>query len=223
MARLLQDIGFVHLHVHSSYSLLEGALKIAKLAELAKADRQPALALTDTNNLFGALEFSEKLAGSGIQPIPGVQLSVCFEEADPVARIVPVPTNIVLLAQTEEGYRNLMRLVSHAYFGVPLGDAPSVAAPALSAHCEGLIALTGGLTGPLDTALRDGGRPMSPQRVSTFSSTRSATSSTSKSSVTARRGAAGRGRADRSRRPQWIAAGRHQRAVFRQARRFRGA
>ena len=110
MARLLQDIGFVHLHVHSSYSLLEGALKIAKLAKLADADQQPALALTDTNNLFGALEFSEKLAGSGIQPIPGVQLSVCFEEADPVARIVPVPTNIVLLAQTEEGYRNLMRL-----------------------------------------------------------------------------------------------------------------
>src|SRR3954449_7734421 len=100
------DPGFVHLHVHSSYSLLEGALKIAKLAELAKADRQPALALTDTNNLFGALEFSEKLAGSGIQPIPGVQLSVCFEEADPVARIVPVPTNIVLLGQRERGNGN---------------------------------------------------------------------------------------------------------------------
>ena len=121
MARILHDIGFVHLHVHSSYSLLEGALKIAQLAKLAAADRQPALALTDTNNLFGALEFSEKLAGSGIQPIAGVQLSVCFEEADPVARVVPQPANIVLLAQNEEGYRNLMRLVSHAYFGVPLG------------------------------------------------------------------------------------------------------
>ena len=88
-----------------------------------------------------------------------MQLSVCFEEADPVARIVPQPTNIVLLAQTDEGYRNLMRLVSLAYFGVPLGDAPSLAAAALASHCEGLIALTGGLTGPLDTALRDGGRP----------------------------------------------------------------
>src|ERR687884_225603 len=62
------DVGFVHLHVHSSYSLLEGALKIAELAKLAAADRQPALALTDTNNLFGALEFSEKLAALGIQP-----------------------------------------------------------------------------------------------------------------------------------------------------------
>src|ERR687890_177154 len=158
MARILQDIGFVHLHVHSSYSLLEGALKIAQLAKLAAADKQPALALTDTNNLFGALEFSEKLAGSGIQPIAGVQLSVCFEEPDPVARVVPQPANVVLIAQTEEGYRNLMRLVSHAYFGVPLGENPRVAAPVLSAHCEGLIALTGGFTGPLDSALRNGGR-----------------------------------------------------------------
>ena len=57
--------GFVHLHVHSSYSLLEGALTIARLAELAKADRQPALALTDTDNMFGALEFSDKMAGGG--------------------------------------------------------------------------------------------------------------------------------------------------------------
>jgi DNA polymerase-3 subunit alpha len=158
MARILQDIGFVHLHVHSSYSLLEGALKIAQLAKLAIADKQPALALTDTNNLFGALEFSEKMAGSGIQPIAGVQLSVCFEEPDPVARIVPQPANIVLLAQTEEGYRNLMRLVSHAYFGVPLGEAPRVSAPILSTHSEGLIALTGGFSGPLDSALRNGGR-----------------------------------------------------------------
>ena len=158
MTRILQDVGFVHLHVHSSYSLLEGALKVAQLQKLAAADKQPALALTDTNNLFGALEFSEKMAGSGIQPIAGVQLSVCFEEADPVARVVPVPSNIVLLAQTEEGYRNLMRLVSAAYFDVPLGEAPRVAAPRLLRHSEGLIALTGGFTGPLDCALRNGGR-----------------------------------------------------------------
>jgi len=158
VTRILQDVGFVHLHVHSSYSLLEGALKVAQLQKLAAADKQPALALTDTNNLFGALEFSEKMAGSGIQPIAGVQLSVCFEEADPVARVVPVPSNIVLLAQTEEGYRNLMRLVSAAYFDVPLGEAPRVAAPRLLRHSEGLIALTGGFTGPLDCALRNGGR-----------------------------------------------------------------
>ena len=74
--------GFVHLHVHSSYSLLEGALTIARLAELAKKDRQPALALTDTDNMFGALEFSEKLAGAGIQPIVGCTLGVDFGDQD---------------------------------------------------------------------------------------------------------------------------------------------
>src|SRR5260370_22153832 len=70
--------GFVHLHVHSSYSLLEGAMTIGKLAELAKADRQPALALTDSYNMFGALEFSDKMASAGIQPIIGCALSVDF-------------------------------------------------------------------------------------------------------------------------------------------------
>ena len=77
--------GFVHLHVHSSYSLLEGALTIARLAELAKADHQPALALTDTDNMFGALEFSEKLAGYGVQPIVGCALAVDFGDQETAA------------------------------------------------------------------------------------------------------------------------------------------
>ena len=118
MAKILKDVGFVHLHVHSSYSLLEGALKIADLAKLAAADRQPALALTDTNNLFGALEFSEKLAGSGIQPIAGMQLSVLFEEPDPAARVSGRrrPPTSCCSPQTEEGYGNLMRLVEPGLF-----------------------------------------------------------------------------------------------------------
>src|SRR5438876_11123627 len=78
----MTDPGFVHLHVHSSYSLLEGALTIARLAELAKADRQPALALTDTDNMFGALEFSDKMAGAGIQPIIGCALAVDFGDQE---------------------------------------------------------------------------------------------------------------------------------------------
>ena len=69
---------FVHLKVHSAYSLLEGALTIQKLAALARADGAPALALTDSNNLFGALEFSETLAEAGIQPIVGLTLSLTF-------------------------------------------------------------------------------------------------------------------------------------------------
>jgi DNA polymerase-3 subunit alpha len=157
MSRILRDVGFVHLHVHSSYSLLEGAMKIGTLADLAYADEQPALALTDTNNLFGALEFSEKLAGKGIQPIAGIQLSVAFEEPEPNARPGAVRwSDIVLLAKSEEGYLNLMRLASGAYFDVPLGEPPRVLAATLAARSEGLIALTGGRAGPLDTAVRNG-------------------------------------------------------------------
>src|SRR3990172_8786224 len=73
-----QDRLFVHLRVHSAYSLLEGALTIQKLAALARDDAAPALALTDTDNLFGALEFSEALAEAGVQPIIGVTLSLTF-------------------------------------------------------------------------------------------------------------------------------------------------
>jgi len=73
----------IHLHVHSAYSLLKGSIKIAKLGELAKADHQPALALTDTDNMFGALEFSDKMAGYGIQPIVGLELAVDFRRPRP--------------------------------------------------------------------------------------------------------------------------------------------
>jgi len=68
----------VHLRVHSAYSLLEGALTTQRLVEIAKADSALALALTDSNNLFGALEFSEAMAGAGIQPIIGCTLALTF-------------------------------------------------------------------------------------------------------------------------------------------------
>ncbi len=100
--------GFVHLHVHSAYSLLKGSIKIQKLAELARADHQPALALTDTDNMFGALEFSDKVAGHGIQPIVGCELAVDFGDQDVNSRNALPPARIVLLATREAGYRNLM-------------------------------------------------------------------------------------------------------------------
>ncbi|ACL62034.1 DNA polymerase III subunit alpha [Methylobacterium nodulans] len=153
--RVLKDVGFVHLHTHSSYSLLEGALKIGDLVKAASADRQPALALTDTNNLFGALEFSEKAASAGIQPIAGIQLSVLFEAPEPGQRGGPSPLpNLVLLAKDETGYGHLLRLASLAYFDGPLGEAPRVPIEALTDCAPGLIALTGGFDGPLDSCLR---------------------------------------------------------------------
>jgi len=147
--------GFVHLHVHSSYSLLEGALTIAKLADFAKADRQPALALTDTDNMFGALEFSDKLAASGIQPIIGCALAVDFggqEAPRHPGHTLKLP-RLVLLATNEDGYRDLMRLTSRAFLETPSGEPPHIKLAALEGMRGGLIALTGGPGGPLDQAI----------------------------------------------------------------------
>src|SRR2546423_4958464 len=95
----MSNAGFVHLHVHSAYSLLKGSIKIQKLGELAKADRQPALALTDTDNMFGALEFSDKMAGYGLQPIVGCQLAIDFGDQDPTAaHSLATASRLVLLA-----------------------------------------------------------------------------------------------------------------------------
>ncbi len=151
---------FVHLHVHSSYSLLEGALTIARLAELAKADRQPALALTDSDNMFGALEFSEKLAGAGIQPIVGCTLAVDFGDQD--NRVAAAASGagqfgrLVLLAAREEGYRKLMQLCSRAYLGTGEHERPHIRLDWLSGGTAGLIALSGGPGGPLDAAICGG-------------------------------------------------------------------
>jgi DNA polymerase-3 subunit alpha len=151
--------GFVHLHVHSSYSLLEGALPIAKLADLAKADRQPALALTDTDNMFGALEFSEKMAGAGIQPIVGCALVVDFGDQEQNPRNGSgnghsfERTRVVFLAARDAGYRSLMRLASRAFLETPPHEPPHIKLAWLEGETEGVIALTGGPGGPLDAAI----------------------------------------------------------------------
>src|SRR5476649_4704 len=155
----MSNLDFVHLHVHSSYSLLEGALTIARLAELAKADKQAALALTDTDNMFGALEFSEKLASSGIQPIVGCALAIDFGDTDSGARNAnasPERTRIVLLAARDAGYRSLMRLSSRAFMDSPPNEPPRLKLEWLEAETDGIIALTGGPGGPLDSAIAAG-------------------------------------------------------------------
>jgi DNA polymerase-3 subunit alpha len=156
---------FVHLKVHSAYSLLEGALPIGKLAKLAEAHTMPAIGLTDSGNMFGALEFSDKLAGAGVQPIAGVTLRVDFREGEAQARGLPKmltpdstkPTGpIALFARNEAGYANLAKLNSAAFLETPEPEPPHVKIESLAARSDGIIALTGGPDGPIDTALRDG-------------------------------------------------------------------
>src|SRR5262249_19541835 len=115
----------------------------------------PALALTDTDNMFGALEFSDKMAGYGVQPIIGCELAVDFGDHDPNARNAPTapPARIVLLAARARGYRSLMRLNSRAFLETPVHQAPHIKFDWLNGEAEDLIALTGGPDGPISLAV----------------------------------------------------------------------
>ena len=156
----MASLDFVHLHVHSNYSLLEGAIQLARLADLAKADKQAALALTDTDNMFGVLEFSEKMAVAGIQPIVGCALAIDFGDTDHGTRAnanAPAPRErIVLLAAREAGYRSLMRLNSRAFLDTPPNEPPRLKLEWLEGQTDSIIALTGGPGGPLDSAIAAG-------------------------------------------------------------------
>src|ERR1700692_1172387 len=140
----MSSAGFVHLHVHSAYSLLKGSIKIGKRGELDEADCQPALAVADTEKMFGAVEFSEKMAGYGIQPIIGLELAVDFGDQDPNARnaLAAGPSRIVLLASREGGYRSLMRLNSRAFLETPVHQAPHIKFDWLQGDADDLLPLT---------------------------------------------------------------------------------
>jgi len=151
---------FVHLRVHTAYSLSEGAIRTGELAELCRRHRMPAVAITDTNNLFGVMEASQTLAKAGVQPIIGCQMALAREDvagwnggAD--ARATPADT-IVLLAESSEGYRNLLKLLASAHLEGETGDAAHLTLAALEQRSGGLIALTGGPAGPVGRLLVEG-------------------------------------------------------------------
>ncbi|EAR49752.1 DNA polymerase III subunit alpha [Oceanicola granulosus HTCC2516] len=147
---------FIHLRVHTEYSLLEGAVPVKSLPGLAAGAEMPAVAVTDTNNMFCALEFSEYAAKAGVQPILGCQLDVTYVTPEPGAK-PEAPAPVVLLAQSEAGYMNLMKLNSCAYLE-GRAEWPQVTLQELAAHGEGLICLTGGPDGPVGRLLRAGQR-----------------------------------------------------------------
>ena len=105
---------YIHLRVHTEYSLLEGATRLKKLPELCKANDMPAIALTETNNLFSALEFSVLFKDNGLQPIIGCQIDFRFTDMGSERR-ARTTAPIVLLAKDEPGYKNLMKLSSEMY------------------------------------------------------------------------------------------------------------
>jgi DNA polymerase-3 subunit alpha len=158
---LMRGPGFIHLHVHSAFSLLEGALQLETILKLAAEDQQPALGLADTNNLFGALEFSEKATKKGIQPLVGVELAVDFAAAEERLNerghtSWTGKSSIVLMAQSEEGFSNLSRLVSRAYLEGEDGLARAKLDWMERDSLTGLICLSGGPEGAVDMAFANG-------------------------------------------------------------------
>jgi DNA polymerase-3 subunit alpha len=137
---------FVHLRLHTAYSLLEGALKIPQVVELCKAHEMPAVAITDTNNMFGALEFSMACAKNKIQPILGLEIGVGLPAFKEQGGVFP---SIVLIAQNENGYRHLIKLISQVYAELPQRHTPHVTYEDLARYSEGVIALSGAAKGPV--------------------------------------------------------------------------
>jgi DNA polymerase III subunit alpha len=155
---------FVHLRVHSAYSLSEGAIHVKDLATLCREMSMPAVAVTDTNNLFGALEFSEAAAKSGIQPIIGCQLRVqSTADGAPTSRPGDGPKisgDMVFLAKDDVGYRNLLKLLAYAYLETDDADEPHITLDVMATYADGLITLTGGALGPLGKILAAGQMPL---------------------------------------------------------------
>ena len=136
---------FVHLRTHSAYSLLEGALPVKTLTQTALAASMPALAVTDRNNLFGALEFAETAAGLGVQPIIGATLHIRDGEDS---------GDMALLVKNEAGYTNLMALISAAHLESDGKEGPGVTLDDVAAAADGLICLTGGPDGLINKLLK---------------------------------------------------------------------
>ena len=149
---MTNPLRFIHLRVHTEHSLLEGAVPVKKLVKLVAGAGMPAVAITDTNNMFAALEFSVTAKDAGVQPIVGCQISVAYDPAEQGEKL-RLPAPMVLLAQNETGYINLMKLNSCLYIDKG-GELNQVTINELKRYSEGIICLTGGAEGPVGQCLQ---------------------------------------------------------------------
>lgn len=140
---------FIHLHVHSHYSLLDGLAKINDLVALAKEYGMPALALTDHGNLYGAIEFYEKATKAGVKPILGVEVYLAARSRlQKEAGLDNVRYHLTLLAKNETGWRNLIKLVTKSYLE-GFYYKPRIDKEILAEHSEGLVCLSGCMSGEI--------------------------------------------------------------------------
>ena len=151
---------FVHLRVHSAFSLSEGALTTKDIVNLCTVNKMAAVAVTDTNNMFGALEHSTTFADAGIQPIIGCTLNIrtvddkTLQGMSRTQQEAAEHAQMVFLVQNETGYANLIRLVSKAYMASDGVSDPHIELADLAADNDGLIALSGGPDGPIGQLLQ---------------------------------------------------------------------
>jgi DNA polymerase-3 subunit alpha len=141
---------FVHLHVHSQFSFLDGALRVKDLARRTKALGMGAVALTDHGNMFGAIQHYKECKDAGVQAILGCEVNVARRASEPArgkAQDDGPVDHLVLLAASEQGYRNLIRLVSMGHVEPKSGAAPSLVLEQLEGSTAGLVALTGCMGG----------------------------------------------------------------------------
>lgn len=141
-------MSFVHLHLHTHYSFLQGLGDPEAFVMRAKELEMPALAITDTNNLHGAFEFYLLCKKKGIKPIIGVELFICEQGQKYEAKDAKV-YSIILLAKNFNGYKNLIQLVTHAYLDGNVGNKAQIDFPLLEKYATDTIALSGDLTSEL--------------------------------------------------------------------------
>jgi DNA polymerase III subunit alpha len=142
-------MSFIHLHVHSEYSLLDGLPKIGKLINYVKENGMDAVALTDHGALYGAIEFYKKAKGAGIKPIIGTEIYMATERMiDKRPNIDNKSYHMILLAKNMKGYQNLVRLVTRAHLQ-GFYYKPRIDEDLLKKHTEGLIALTACIQGKI--------------------------------------------------------------------------
>ena len=146
---------FVHLHLHTQYSLLDGACRIADILNLAKQYKMDSLAITDHGNMFGAVEFYMAAQKAGIKPIIGCEVYVApksrLEKSS--AQVEDASYHLILLAKDETGYQNLMKLVSSGYLE-GFYYKPRIDKEILTKYSSGLIGLTACLKGEIPVMLR---------------------------------------------------------------------
>lgn len=149
---------FIHLRVHTAYSILEGAIKMKDLAKWASSTGAPAIAMTDTNNIFGAMDLADVCVKSGVQPILGCQLLVKapVREKNAFAEEKDVFDKVVVLVQNEAGYLSLLQYFKLFYTTEGKEGTPHITFEELLAHSEGLLLLTGGAEGVLARPILEG-------------------------------------------------------------------